>query len=101
MFVVQLHALARHLYVSLKSRLFLFRNLLAFFARLGEADGDGLLAAFYLAALTAFAALGRAALIAAHFGFDVAAGARRIFSLPFLGHVISSKQSFLQSSARR
>src|SRR5580693_2190414 len=71
--------------------LFLFRNLLAFFARLGEADGDGLRAAFHLAALTAFAALGRAALIAAHFVFDVAPGATRIFSLPCLGHVISSK----------
>src|SRR5580704_8266708 len=71
--------------------LFLFRNLLAFFPRLGEADGDGLLAAFHLAALTAFAALGGAALIAVHFVFDVAAGATRIFSLPLLGHVISSK----------
>src|ERR1700722_15834874 len=42
---------------SLTSRLFLFRNLLALFARLREADGDGLLAAFHLTALAALAAL--------------------------------------------
>src|ERR1700734_111952 len=97
--LVQLHALAGHCGVSLA--LFLFWNLLAFFARFGETDGDGLLAAFHLAALTAFAALGGAALIAVHFAFDVAAGARRIFSLAFLGHVISSKPSFSQSATRR
>src|ERR1700685_3366699 len=77
-----------------RARLFLFRNLLAFFACLGEGDRDGLLAAFHRAALAAFAALGRTALIAVHFVFDVAAGATRIFSLPFLGHGISSKHRF-------
>lgn len=81
--VVQLHALAGHLYVTL-TRLFL-RNLLAFFSRLGQTDGDGLLAAFNLTALTAFAAFGGAPLVAMHLAFDVGMGASGIFAFPF-GH---------------
>jgi hypothetical protein len=66
-----------------------------FLRALEKADGDGLLAAFRPdapaapAAPAAFTAHGCAALIAAHFLFDVAASAREYFRFPYLGHVNS------------
>ena len=47
--------------------LFLFPwHLLAFLARIGEADGDGLLAALHLASLSAFAAFRFASFVTVH-----------------------------------
>src|SRR5262249_24313139 len=75
---------------SYRRRLLLLppRDLLAFLAHLGEADGDRLLAALYLAAAPTPAALGGAALVAAHFAFHLFARAAGIFSFSFLGHAI-------------
>jgi len=47
------------------------RHLLALLARLRQADRDGLLAAFDLAAFAAASALRGSALIAPHLAFDV------------------------------
>src|SRR5580704_13818831 len=70
-------------------RLFLlFRYLLALLARDRKPDGHSLRPALHLAA--GFATFGGAALIAAHFEFDVVARFRRIFPLAF-GHGIVSK----------
>src|SRR5687767_5496103 len=55
------------------------RHALAFLARLGQADRDGLLAALHLAGPAAAAALGRAALVAAHLAFDFLACAAGVF----------------------
>src|SRR5581483_6534061 len=60
---------------------FLPGYLLALFARLGKADGDGLLAALDLATLAAAAALGGAFLVAAHLVLDVVLRALRISAL--------------------
>src|SRR5262249_45425223 len=65
-----------------------WRHLLALLARLGETDGDRLLAALHLAAAAAFPALGRAALVAAHFPFDLGPRTRGIFSATFLCHAV-------------
>src|SRR5262245_19983398 len=67
--------------------LFLFpRHLLALLARLGECDGDRLLAAFHLAAFSTLAALRFSPLVAVHLALHFGAGAARIFPFPFLGH---------------
>src|SRR6266480_4673133 len=68
-------------------RSFLFSwHSLAFLACLGERDGDRLFAAFHPAALSTFAAFRRARLVTAHLGSHFLAGARRVFSFPFLSH---------------
>src|SRR5947207_4428810 len=56
----------------------LARDLLALLARLGEADGDRLLAALHRAAASALAAFELALFAALHDAFDVLAGAARI-----------------------
>src|SRR5262245_2731665 len=66
--------------------LLLPRHLLALLARLGERNGNRLLAAFHLAAFSALAALRFSSLVAVHLALHFGAGAGRIFPFPLLGH---------------
>src|SRR4051794_20965153 len=66
--------------------LFFLGHFLALLAGLGETDGDGLLAAFHLAAFSALAALRFSSLVAVHLALHLGAGAARIFPFPLLGH---------------
>src|SRR3954451_20046203 len=66
--------------------LFFLGHFLALLAGLGETDGDGLLAAFHLAAFSALAALRFSSLVAVHLALHLGAGAARIFPFPRLGH---------------
>jgi hypothetical protein len=61
-------------------------NALSFFSRLRESDRYGLLSAFDFTAFSTSAAFRGAPFIATHLAFDVTAGARGIFALPFLCH---------------
>src|SRR3954451_9648758 len=66
--------------------LFFLGHFLDLLAGLGETDGDGLLAAFHLAAFSALAALRFSSLVAVHLALHFGAGAARIFPFPLLGH---------------
>jgi len=65
---------------------FLLGDALSFFSRLRETDRYGLLSAFDFTTLSTSAAFRSAPIIATHLAFDVTAGARGIFALPFLCH---------------
>src|SRR5262245_7397879 len=81
--------------------LFLFpRHLLALLARLGECDGDRLLAAFHLAAFSTLAALRFSPLVAVHLALHFGAGAARIFSFPLLGHTSLRKIDAVKTKGR-
>src|SRR5262245_12459377 len=79
--------------------LFLFRNFLSFLARLGQADGDCLPSALHLSAFSAATTLGCAALVSAHFAFNVPAGAARISAFCCLGHDRSPYCAFPRGAA--
>src|SRR3954452_288897 len=66
--------------------LFFLGHFLALLPGLGETDGDGLLAAFHLAAFSALTALRCSSLVAVHLALHFGAGAARIFPFPLLGH---------------
>src|SRR3954452_10287468 len=66
--------------------LFFLGHFLALLPGLGETDGDGLLAAFHLAAFSALTALRFSSLVAVHLALHFGAGAARIFPFPLLGH---------------
>src|SRR5262245_26618709 len=78
-------------------RLFLLaRDFLALLARLGERDGDRLLAAFHLAAFPALAALRLSPLVAVHLALHFGACAGRVFAFPLLGHISLLDKRFRQ-----
>src|SRR5579863_1395774 len=63
-----------------------WRHALAFLARLGQGDSDGLLPALHFAAFATGATSCRATLITPHLLLDVPACPRRVFAFSLFGH---------------